>query len=202
MTILAAILLAAAASAAAPDPGRRVAVTIDDLPGPSRAVLTDAGGELAAFQRMTSKLLAALTSTGTPAIGFVNEGKLASDGRRDAARVALLEAWLAAGMELGGSVSEETLQGVTLRCLQEAERRGLRSLALPAIGAGLGGLSLQRCAELMLGVVERHLAAGSTLEEVRFVLSGEPAYRVFENVRDGQAARRQLERLRGLREKK
>jgi O-acetyl-ADP-ribose deacetylase (regulator of RNase III) len=107
----------------------------------------------------------------------------------------------AAGMELGGSVSEATLRRVTQRCLEEAERRGLRSLALPAIGAGLGGLGLQRCAELMLEVVEQHLAAGSTLEEVRFVLHGEPAYRVFENVRDGQAARRQLERLRGLREK-
>ena len=54
----------------------------------------------------------------------------------------------------------------------------------------------------MLDVVERHLAAGSTLAEVRFVLFGEPAYRVFENVRDGQAARRQLARLRQQREKR
>jgi O-acetyl-ADP-ribose deacetylase (regulator of RNase III) len=105
----------------------------------------------------------------------------------------------AAAMELGGSVSEETLRRVTLRCLEEAEARGLRSLALPAIGSGIGGLGMQRCAELMLEVVEGHLAAGSTLEDVRFVLFGEPAYRVFENVRDGQAARRQLERLRRLR---
>jgi O-acetyl-ADP-ribose deacetylase len=107
----------------------------------------------------------------------------------------------AAGMELGGQVSEETLRAVTGRCLEEAERRGLRTLALPAIGAGIGGLALQRCAELMLDVVEGHLARGSTLEEVRFVLLGEPAYRIFENVRDGLAARRQLERLRSLREK-
>jgi O-acetyl-ADP-ribose deacetylase len=108
----------------------------------------------------------------------------------------------AAGMELGGGVSEETLATVTQRCLEEAEGRGLRSLAFPAIGAGIGGLGLQRCAEVMLDVVERHLAAGSTLAEIRFVLFGEPAYRVFESVRDGQAARRQLERLRRLREKK
>jgi O-acetyl-ADP-ribose deacetylase len=107
----------------------------------------------------------------------------------------------AAGMELGGSVSEEVLGTVTRRCLEEAERRGLRSLAFPAIGAGIGGLGLQRCAEVMLDVVDRHLEGGSTLEEVRFVLFGEPAYRVFEGVRDGQAARRQLERLRRLREK-
>ncbi len=107
----------------------------------------------------------------------------------------------AAGMELGGRVEEDTLRAVTLRCLAEAERRGLRALALPAIGAGIGGLGMQRCAEIMLDVVESHLARGSTLEEVRFVLFGEPAYRVFENVRDGLAARRQLERLRRLREK-
>ncbi|MGH3103962.1 MAG: macro domain-containing protein, partial [Gaiellaceae bacterium] len=30
----------------------------------------------------------------------------------------------AAGMELGGGVSEETLRAVTQRCLEEAERRG------------------------------------------------------------------------------
>jgi peptidoglycan/xylan/chitin deacetylase (PgdA/CDA1 family) len=100
MSFLAAFLLSAAATAAAV-PDRRVAVTIDDLPGPNRAVVKDAGGDLAAFQAMTAKLLAALKASGTPAIGFVNEDKLAPGGEVDPARVGLLEAWRDAGMELG-----------------------------------------------------------------------------------------------------
>ncbi len=99
MTLLAVAL--STAVAAAPAPSRRVAITIDDLPGPPRAVVQDPGGDLAAFQAMTQKLLAALKASETPAIGFVNEGKLAPGGEVDPGRVALLEAWRDAGMELG-----------------------------------------------------------------------------------------------------
>jgi len=96
MTTLAALLLAGLA--VAPSPGRRVAVTVDDLPGAPGACV---GGDLPAFQSMTAKLLAALKASGAPAIGFVNEGKLAPGGTREDARVALLRTWLDAGMDLG-----------------------------------------------------------------------------------------------------
>ena len=99
MNLLALLLSTAVASA--PAPSRRVAVTIDDLPGPTRAIVQSAGGDLAAFQAMTAKLLAALKASGTPAIGFVNEDKLAPGGEFDPKRLALLEAWLEAGMDLG-----------------------------------------------------------------------------------------------------
>ena len=96
MRILAAALLGLAAAAS---PERRVSVTIDDLPGVPRAVVK---GDLPALQAMTAKLLAALKASGTPAIGFVNEGKLApGGGAPDPERIALLSAWLDAGMELG-----------------------------------------------------------------------------------------------------
>lgn len=98
MTAFAAFLLVWLAAAPVPAPARRVAVTIDDLPGAPGACI---GGDLAAFQAMTSKLLAAVKGSGAPAIGFVNEGKLAPDGTREEARVALLRAWLDAGMDLG-----------------------------------------------------------------------------------------------------
>jgi len=96
MTALAGLVLAWLA--ASPAPERRVAITIDDLPG---APASCVGGDLAAFQSMTAKLLAGLKASGAPAIGFVNEGKLAPGGARQEARVALLRAWLDAGMDLG-----------------------------------------------------------------------------------------------------
>ena len=95
----------------------------------------------------------------------------------------------AAGMELGGSVSEETLRSATRRSLALARERGLHSIAFPAIGTGIGGFPVQRCAEVMLEEVRRALADPGPLEEVRFVLRGEPAYRVFEMVQDAERVR-------------
>lgn len=102
----------------------------------------------------------------------------------------------AAGMEPGGSVSEESLRDCTRRSLELAREHGLRSIALPAIGTGVGGFPLQRCAEIMLAEVQAHLAGETPLEEVRFVLFGEPAYRVFEQVQDAEKIRLQMEKLR------
>ena len=75
---------------------RAVAVTIDDLPTVS-AVRRD----LAETQRITNELTAALRRSSVPAIGFVNESKLRTNGEVDASRVALLQTWLDAGLELG-----------------------------------------------------------------------------------------------------
>jgi peptidoglycan/xylan/chitin deacetylase (PgdA/CDA1 family) len=120
MTLFAVLLSAVLADA--PAASRRVAVTIDDLPGPRESVV---GGDLAAFQSMTSKLLAALKATGTPAIGFVNEGKLAPNGEREAARVALLEAWLEAGMDLGNhAYSHRSLNRIPLEDFEKDAARG------------------------------------------------------------------------------
>ena len=73
---------------------RRVALTIDDLPSPE--ISRSSPAEL---QARNARIVAALR--GTRAIGFVNEDKLQVDGRIDPARVALLEAWLDGGLELG-----------------------------------------------------------------------------------------------------
>lgn len=73
-----------------------VTVTIDDLP-----TISVLGNNLEAAQQTTTALLAALTRNQVPAIGFVNEGKLRSDGQVDPRRVALLRQWLDAGFELG-----------------------------------------------------------------------------------------------------
>lgn len=105
----------------------------------------------------------------------------------------------AAGMEPGGAVTEESLRACTRRSLELAEEHGLRSLAFPAIGTGVGGFPLQRCAQVMLEEVGRHLRERESpagLEEIYFVLFGEPAYRLFEQVNDAEKIRIQMEKLR------
>ena len=77
-------------------PKRQVCVTIDDLPWVS-AVPSDHQ----AVAKETRVLLSSLVAHKIPAIGFVNEQKLASNGSVDPRRVRLLQYWLDVGMELG-----------------------------------------------------------------------------------------------------
>jgi peptidoglycan/xylan/chitin deacetylase (PgdA/CDA1 family) len=75
---------------------RKIAITIDDLPTVS--VITN---DIDTAERVTRDLIAALRRQNAPAIGFVNERKLQPDGKIDPRRVALLQQWLDAGLELG-----------------------------------------------------------------------------------------------------
>ena len=81
---------------AQPAPKRQVCFTIDDLPWVS-AVPSDHQ----AVATQTRVLLSSLVAHKIPAIGFVNEQKLASNGSVDPRRVRLLQYWLDVGMELG-----------------------------------------------------------------------------------------------------
>ena len=62
--------------------------------------------------------------------------------------------------------------------------------------AGIGGFSVQRCAEILLAEVREHLAGETSLEEIRIVLFGEPTYRVFEMADDAFKIQEQMKRLR------
>lgn len=94
--ILAIAGLATFVAAAEPSSVREVAVTFDDLPG-----VVAPGEGTAELRALTEKLLAAITAAKIPAVGFVNEGKLAPAGSPDPERVALLARWVSAGLELG-----------------------------------------------------------------------------------------------------
>ena len=73
---------------------KEIAVTIDDLP------LNGPHIELARLRSMTDKLLDGIRRHRMPVIGFVNESLLYVQGETDA-RIAILKAWVDAGVELG-----------------------------------------------------------------------------------------------------
>src|SRR6185312_10945964 len=81
------------AALAGPAAAEDVALTFDDLPTMALSPNTDYAAVT------TTRLLAGLRRRHIPAIGFVNENKLEAGDRP--ARIALLEAWLDAGMDLG-----------------------------------------------------------------------------------------------------
>lgn len=106
LTLLTVLLLAAGgitaesrarSSAPRPErPDRRMVVTVDDLPAQRAGTLPQA--RMAAITR---GVVGTLKRHHVPAIGFVNEDKLEVAGAVDPRRVALLEQWLEAGLELG-----------------------------------------------------------------------------------------------------
>jgi len=102
----------------------------------------------------------------------------------------------AAAMVLGGGGADaESVRSCVRRSLELAAERGAATIAIPALGTGVGGFSLQECAEISLEEARSHLAAVTPIETVRFVLFGEPAYRVFESVNDAAKVAAQMARL-------
>jgi O-acetyl-ADP-ribose deacetylase (regulator of RNase III) len=102
----------------------------------------------------------------------------------------------AAGMPPGGSSTEASVHASVRKSLELAREKGCRTIAIPAIGAGIGGLPVQRCAEILLSEAKEHLAGETSLEEIRFVLFGEPTFRMFEAAYDAAKIREQVEKLR------
>lgn len=100
-------------------PRRQVAITIDDLP------VVSTRQDIERLSEITSKLLASVKRHGVPAIGFVNEGKLIVEGKRSDERIALLQMWLDAGLELGNhTYSHRSLNQVPLDEFQQDVIRG------------------------------------------------------------------------------
>jgi O-acetyl-ADP-ribose deacetylase (regulator of RNase III) len=88
----------------------------------------------------------------------------------------------AASMELGGATTAASLRGSTIHSLRLAEKKSLKTIAFPAVGAGIGGFPPRECAEVMLLAVFEHLRKPTSLEAVYFVLYDEPTFKIFTEV--------------------
>ncbi len=114
----AAVLLAEKGAAPAAPARRTVAVTIDDLP------FVAYGLPLEAVRTLSKELVAALAARKVPAVAFVNEDRVFVRGEVDE-RIALLEEWLDAGMELGNHTwGHPGLTRTPLLRMQDAVVRG------------------------------------------------------------------------------
>jgi len=71
------------------------------------------------------------------------------------------------------------IKAATLNSLRRAGELGIKSIAFPAVGTGVGGFSVSECAGIMISAVHEYTAAGSTLEKVSFILFSQDAYRAF-----------------------
>lgn len=79
----------------------------------------------------------------------------------------------------------EKIRRATTSALRVADELGARSVAFPALGTGVGGFPVDDCARIMVGAVRDHLAAGSAIEQVLFVLRGDDAHRGSQRISAG-----------------
>ena len=86
----------------------------------------------------------------------------------------------AASMELGGHTTARDLRASTAHSLRIAAEKGLGTVAMPAIGTGIGGFPLSECAEIMLHEAVKHLTRPGAVDKIRFVLFDAKAHAAFE----------------------
>jgi O-acetyl-ADP-ribose deacetylase (regulator of RNase III) len=73
----------------------------------------------------------------------------------------------------------ETIAKTTKAILAVANKHRITSIALPALGTGVGHVPPQVSADAMLREVVAHLKGSSSLRKVAFVLYQDDAYRIF-----------------------
>ncbi len=85
----------------------------------------------------------------------------------------------AAAMGPGVRASAGSVAAATGAALGLAAAEDLASVALPALGTGVGGLGHQACAAAMGGALRRHCAGGTSLRLVAFALFDADALEEF-----------------------
>ena len=85
----------------------------------------------------------------------------------------------AVGPRMGEGDEDKKLAAAVRSALALADRRGLKSIALPAISTGNFGFPLDRAARIMLTEIHRFLQGGARLERVVLALHGEEAFSTF-----------------------
>jgi O-acetyl-ADP-ribose deacetylase (regulator of RNase III) len=84
----------------------------------------------------------------------------------------------------------DKIRQATKNSLLRADELGIKTVAFPALGTGVGGFPLDECARIMIGEVIRYSGGETALETVTFVLFDEPAFRAFRQELDAQTGQK------------
>lgn len=83
------------------------------------------------------------------------------------------------GPRMGEGDEDKKLASAVRAALALADRRGMKSIALPAISTGNFGFPVDRAARILLTEIHRYLQGGTKLERVVICLYGEEAFGAF-----------------------
>ena len=88
-------------------------------------------------------------------------------------------------IETSARAGASKIRKIIRSVLQEAQIQNLESLAIPAIGTGVGRFSTERCAEILLEELTKSVSqVENSIHKVIFVLTNQKSYKIFEQVLD------------------
>jgi len=84
----------------------------------------------------------------------------------------------AASMRLGGRADADSLRNCMRSSFELAAANGINSIAVPAVGAGIAGFPVRRCAEILMNEAAQALRR-KEVQQVQFYLIDQTAYDAF-----------------------
>ena len=88
----------------------------------------------------------------------------------------------AATMGMDFKTNQKIIRQATRSALQKTKNKDINSIALPALGCGVGGFAKEDAAKIMLEEVMTFSQKNETLKEVIFVLYDDKTYKIFKDV--------------------
>lgn len=85
----------------------------------------------------------------------------------------------AAGMGPDLKTNTEKIRKATTNALRRAEEKGVKSVAFPAIGAGVGKMDIKEVAFVMIDALIEYARTGTNIQKVMFVLFSEDVNDAF-----------------------
>jgi len=134
--------------------------------------LLHGGGVAGAIVRAGGKIIQKESSKIAPIL--LGEAAVTSGGKLKAKYVIH-----AASMKLGETASEENVRNSIRNSFIRAEELGIKTIALPAIGAGIARFPLDKCARISLELAREY---SDKFEKIVFVLYSQEAFKAFELV--------------------
>lgn len=90
----------------------------------------------------------------------------------------------AATMDMSFKTDETKIRNATKNSLKFIKLKKIKSISFPALGCGVGGFPYNKAAQIMYDELKKYIEENpdTCLEEVRFVLFENEAYKVFSDV--------------------
>jgi O-acetyl-ADP-ribose deacetylase (regulator of RNase III) len=135
---------------------------------------------------MATGVAGALKRTGGDEIEFaaVRQGPVAVGGAvvTPAGNLAARLVIHAVSVDRDRRTSAEAISAAVRSAMARARENGVRSIAFPALGTGVGGFPLAEAAKVTVATVRDELRRSPDIETVTFALRGAAAYHAFEAV--------------------
>jgi O-acetyl-ADP-ribose deacetylase (regulator of RNase III) len=82
--------------------------------------------------------------------------------------------------------TDKLIRRTTIACLNIADDLGIKSIAFPAFGTGVGGFPMKACAKIMVEAADNWGAGAQHVTRVQFCLFDDVGYKLFKDAADAR----------------